>query len=125
MRAESSGDFTHAAGYVRLAAQWFPHVSTTSPTPLSLPDQCSGQRPDLQLDNWSAVVHHTMASRAERYLRRGPDREGDRVPEFTVNPTRHDPYKNFKFRIKWDGRVVAGIAKVSGLRRTTGSGRAS
>jgi len=41
------------------------------------------------------------------------------VPEFNVNPTRHDPYKNFKFRVKWDGRVVAGIAKVSGLRRTT------
>jgi phage tail-like protein len=41
------------------------------------------------------------------------------MPEFVVNPTRFDPYKNFKFRIKWDGRYVAGISKISGLRRTT------
>lgn len=39
--------------------------------------------------------------------------------EFSVNPTRHDPYKNFKFRLKWDGQYVAGISKVSALRRTT------
>jgi len=38
---------------------------------------------------------------------------------FTVNSTRIDPYKNFKFRIKWDGKYVAGISKVSPLRRTT------
>jgi phage tail-like protein len=41
------------------------------------------------------------------------------MPEFTVNPTRFDPYKNFKFRVKWDGRYVAGISKVSALKRTT------
>jgi phage tail-like protein len=41
------------------------------------------------------------------------------MAEFTVNPQRFDPYKNFKFRLKWDGRYVAGISKVSGLRRTT------
>ena len=41
------------------------------------------------------------------------------MPEFTVNPSRHDPYKNFKFRIKWDGKYVAGISKVGGLKRTT------
>jgi len=41
------------------------------------------------------------------------------MPEFTVNPARLDPYKNFKFRVKWDGRYVAGISKVSPLRRTT------
>jgi phage tail-like protein len=41
------------------------------------------------------------------------------MPEFTVNASRHDPYKNFKFRIKWDGQYVAGVSKVSGLRRTT------
>ena len=41
------------------------------------------------------------------------------MPEFTVDPNRFDPYKNFKFRIKWDGRYVAGISKVSGLRRVT------
>jgi phage tail-like protein len=38
---------------------------------------------------------------------------------FTVNAARIDPYKNFKFRLKWDGRYVAGISKVSPLRRTT------
>jgi phage tail-like protein len=41
------------------------------------------------------------------------------MAEFTVNPTRFDPYKNFKFRLKWDGRYVAGISKVSALKRTT------
>jgi phage tail-like protein len=41
------------------------------------------------------------------------------MAEFTVNPNRHDPYKNFKFRIKWDGRYVAGISKMSGLKRST------
>ena len=41
------------------------------------------------------------------------------MAEFSVNPTRFDPYKNFKFRIKWDGRYVAGISKVGGLKRTT------
>src|SRR6266513_6249099 len=41
------------------------------------------------------------------------------MAEFSVNPTRFDPYKNFKFRVKWDGRYVAGVSKMSGLRRTT------
>jgi phage tail-like protein len=41
------------------------------------------------------------------------------MAEFTVNPKRFDPYKNFKFRIKWDGRYVAGISRISGLRRST------
>jgi len=39
--------------------------------------------------------------------------------EFSVNPQRFDPYKNFKFRVKWDGRFVAGISKVGALKRTT------
>lgn len=30
-----------------------------------------------------------------------------------VNPALLDPYKNFKFRIKWEGRYVAGFNKVS------------
>lgn len=34
---------------------------------------------------------------------------------FHKNPHRVDPYKNFKFRIKWDGRYVAGASKVSGF----------
>jgi phage tail-like protein len=41
------------------------------------------------------------------------------VPQFSVNPTRFDPYKNFKFRIKWDGQYVAGLSKMSALKRTT------
>jgi phage tail-like protein len=41
------------------------------------------------------------------------------MPQFTVNPHRFDPYKNFKFRVRWDGRHVAGVSKVSGLRRAT------
>jgi len=41
------------------------------------------------------------------------------VAQFTVNPTRFDPYKNFKFRVKWDGRYVAGVSKVSALKRST------
>ncbi len=39
--------------------------------------------------------------------------------EFSVNPSRFDPYKNFKFRVKWDGRYVAGVSKVGALKRTT------
>jgi phage tail-like protein len=41
------------------------------------------------------------------------------VAEFTVNPSRLDPYKNFKFRVKWDGKIVAGVSKVSSLKRST------
>jgi phage tail-like protein len=42
------------------------------------------------------------------------------MAQFSVNATRFDPYKNFKFRVKWDGQYVAGLSKVSGgLKRTT------
>jgi len=41
------------------------------------------------------------------------------APQFTVNAQRFDPYKNFKFRIKWDGKYVAGMSKVSALKRST------
>jgi phage tail-like protein len=41
------------------------------------------------------------------------------MAQFTVNAQRFDPYKNFKFRVKWDGRYVAGISKVGALKRTT------
>lgn len=41
------------------------------------------------------------------------------MTQFSVNTGRFDPYKNFKFRVKWDGKYVAGVSKVSGLRRTT------
>jgi phage tail-like protein len=41
------------------------------------------------------------------------------MAEFTVNAQRFDPYKNFKFRLKWDGQYVAGVSKCSALTRTT------
>ena len=41
------------------------------------------------------------------------------MAEFTVNAQRFDPYKNFKFRLKWDGQYVAGVSKCSALKRTT------
>ena len=41
------------------------------------------------------------------------------MAEFTVNATRIDPYKNFKFRVKVDNAYVAGVSKVSALKRTT------
>jgi phage tail-like protein len=41
------------------------------------------------------------------------------MPPFTVNPARVDPYKNFKFRVVWDGRPVAGVSRISGLVRMT------
>jgi len=41
------------------------------------------------------------------------------MAQFVVNQGRLDPYKNFKFRVKWDGRYVAGVSKVSVLKRTT------
>jgi phage tail-like protein len=41
------------------------------------------------------------------------------MAQFSVNAQRLDPYKNFKFRVKWDGRYVAGVSKVSMLKRTT------
>jgi phage tail-like protein len=41
------------------------------------------------------------------------------MAQFSVNAQRFDPYKNFKFRIKWDGRYVAGVSKVGALKRST------
>jgi hypothetical protein len=34
------------------------------------------------------------------------------MAQFTVNTNRFDPYKNFKFRVKWDGRRMAGFSQV-------------
>ena len=43
--------------------------------------------------------------------------------QFAVNTHRVDPYKNFKFRLVWNDEgnfgPIAGISKVSGLKRTT------
>lgn len=41
------------------------------------------------------------------------------MAKFSVNTHRFDPYKNFKFRVKWDGQYVAGLSKCSALKKTT------
>lgn len=42
------------------------------------------------------------------------------MAQFSVNTERFDPYKNFKFKVKWDGKYVAGISKITGgLKRST------
>lgn len=42
------------------------------------------------------------------------------MAQFTANAVyRFDPYKNFKFRLKWDGQYVAGLSKMTPLKRTT------
>jgi phage tail-like protein len=41
------------------------------------------------------------------------------MAQFSVNAQRFDPYLNFKFRVRWDGRYVAGVSKVGALNRTT------
>ncbi|HVZ32798.1 MAG TPA: phage tail protein [Polyangiaceae bacterium] len=41
------------------------------------------------------------------------------MAQFTVNSYRQDPYKNYKFIVSWDGKPVAGVSKVSPLKKTT------
>ena len=41
------------------------------------------------------------------------------APQFVANAKRYDPYKNFKFKIKWDGKYIAGLSKMGALKRTT------
>jgi phage tail-like protein len=41
------------------------------------------------------------------------------MAQFSVNAQRFDPYKNFKFQVRWDGKYVAGVSKVGALKRTT------
>jgi phage tail-like protein len=41
------------------------------------------------------------------------------MAQFSVNTHRFDPYKNFKFRIKWDGKFVAGVSKIGALKQST------
>ncbi len=41
------------------------------------------------------------------------------MAQFSTNTHRLDPYKNFKFRVKWDNAYVAGLSKMSALKRTT------
>ena len=41
------------------------------------------------------------------------------MAQFSVNAQRFDPYKNFQFRVKWDGKYLAGVSKMSAMKRTT------
>ena len=41
------------------------------------------------------------------------------MAQFAINTHRIDPYKNFKFRVKWDNVYVAGLSKMSAIKRTT------
>ncbi|VFQ46320.1 phage tail protein [Desulfoluna butyratoxydans] len=41
------------------------------------------------------------------------------MAQFTVNTHRFDPYRNFKFKVKWDGKYIAGLSKCSPLKKTT------
>lgn len=41
------------------------------------------------------------------------------MPSVSSNPHRVDPYANFKFRLKWNGKYVAAVSRVSALSRTT------
>ncbi len=43
------------------------------------------------------------------------------MAKFTVNSERFDPYRNFKFKIKWGDSYVAGLNKCSALKKTTES----
>ena len=44
------------------------------------------------------------------------------APLFTVNAHRHDPYRTFKFQVIIDGKPVAGLRKMSALKRNHRSG---
>lgn len=41
------------------------------------------------------------------------------MPMFNVNAHRIDPYKNFRFRVTWDGRTVAALSKMSAIKKAT------
>lgn len=41
------------------------------------------------------------------------------MASFSVNTHRFDPYRGFKFKIKWDNQYVAGLSKCSALKKTT------
>lgn len=41
------------------------------------------------------------------------------MARMTAQTNRFDPYRNFRFRVKWDGQYVAGLTKMGSLKRTT------
>jgi phage tail-like protein len=40
------------------------------------------------------------------------------MAQFSLNTHRSEPYQGSKFKVKWDGRYVAGISRVGALTRT-------
>src|ERR1700743_599679 len=79
-------------------------------------------RSDLMRTRISSLHCSSRRSLSSSRFSRSPDRSKlkERImAQFSVNAQRFDPYKNFKFRVKWDGKYVAGVSKVGALKRTT------
>ena len=47
------------------------------------------------------------------------------MPDTAPFPDRHDPYRQFRFLLWWDGRCVAGFSQASTLARSFGLGQVS
>jgi phage tail-like protein len=41
------------------------------------------------------------------------------MARMTAQTNRFDPFRTFRFKVKWDGQYVAGLTKMSALKRTT------
>ena len=41
------------------------------------------------------------------------------MARMNASTNRFDPYRTFRFRVKWDGQYVAGLTKMGALKRTT------
>jgi phage tail-like protein len=41
------------------------------------------------------------------------------MPRMNASTNRFDPYRTFRFRVKWDNQYVAGLTKMGALKRTT------
>src|SRR5437016_14683366 len=41
------------------------------------------------------------------------------MARMTPQTNRFDPYRNFRFKVKWDGQYVAGLSKMGALKRST------
>jgi phage tail-like protein len=69
------------------------------------PRKCFTLQPDL--NNVAQIERSTPRIVSERQVK------SEIMPGFSANPQRSDPYKNFKFRLKWNGRYVAGMSRLS------------
>ena len=41
------------------------------------------------------------------------------MARMNASTNRFDPYRTFRFRVKWDNQYVAGLTKMGALKRTT------